>query len=221
MEHAQIREAKMKSLNTELQQKQLRIERLEAELSNAQQLEQSRPKPKTLAQADLRIVEADKLRTRIRALKAELAGIRKAFFNFLGLEKNFRLLDLVKQRVRSLVGDIEIQKQQNEVQEIELKQLRKQNLQKRQEFRDQKQAADKALKVANSLRREIESLKAVVVDKSQRLLDVEGELRDVASENATIQKKHQSALRLIGELWTKNQSLVQGQLHRKRMNTSK
>jgi chromosome segregation ATPase len=218
------------ALRNDVRQKQSRIEALELQLSQMVpqtvvrdlELKLAKKSAKVQTQKSLGKVssgDAGRMKKQVKEMRAEIAGIRKSIRVFEDLERYGQLVELAKKRVKSVVGELEAQKQQNEVQEIELKQLRKQSLQKRQEFRDQKSVADKALKVANSMRQELEDLRVEVRVKTERLAAVEEELQLLNQEDLNLQKKHQSALRLIGELWTKNQTLVRG--HRGRQNTSK
>ena len=117
------------------------------------------------------------------------------------------IVDVLKHHLASIISEADIQRQRNEIQEMELKQLRVQNSRKSDEVRKCKRAAEKAVKTASKMQKDYESMKATVGRHVDRVAELEEELRILSDEDSKLQKRHQSALRLIGELWTRNQTL--------------
>lgn len=117
------------------------------------------------------------------------------------------IVETLKRHVSAIVADADIQRQRNDVQEMELKQLRVQNTRKSDEVRKCKRTAEKAVKMASKMQKDYERMKVTVARQTDRVTELEEELRIMTEEDSKLQKRHQSALRLIGELWTRNQTL--------------
>lgn len=117
------------------------------------------------------------------------------------------IVEILKRHVSAIVADADIQRQRNDVQEMELKQLRVQNTRKSDEVRKCKRTAEKAVKMASKMQKDYERMKVTVARQTDRVTELEEELRIMTEEDSKLQKRHQSALRLIGELWTRNQTL--------------
>ena len=74
-----------------------------------------------------------------------------------------------------------------------------------------KKSAQTAILNISQLKEQIKQLNSRNEILNQKNNELKQEINVVTQNNKNIQEKHQSALRLIGELWTRNQSLLQQQ----------
>lgn len=118
-------------------------------------------------------------------------------------------LRTVSRKLTSIVSEYKILKSTTELQEEELKQTRINLQRQRENNQKMKENLSKAMLQLQKVKQN-EILKKNSFDEDkvtiQRLKD---DLNRALKEHNALQAKHQSALRLIGQLWTRNQSLLQ------------
>ena len=181
-------------LNKKLAMKAAKSKSRKQELHNLQQIHVNQP---------------DK-GTQLQSIQSQLYDMKLQVEKFRGeidSSGDSDIVDVLKHHLAAIISEADIQRQRNEIQEMELKQLRVQNSRKSDEVRKYKRAAEKAVKTASKVQKDYESVKATVSRHVDRVSELEEELRILSDEDSKLQKRHQSALRLIGELWTRNQTL--------------
>ena len=90
----------------------------------------------------------------------------------------------------------------------------------RQNLRKAKSLAADAVNATTRLQRRVEGQKHKNSELQDRISLLEHELEDIKSDRNLIEERHHAALRLIGELWTRNQSLIQKSPVTKSLNTT-
>lgn len=123
-------------------------------------------------------------------------------------DSEIELLHTLKCHLSSIVADLDILRQQSDVQETEIKQLKLQNAKSQDKIAHFKRTADEAVKMADGMRLDCERMNISSVECNDRIAELEDECKIMMEGKAALEKKHQAALKLIGELWTRNQSLV-------------
>ncbi|OHT08370.1 hypothetical protein TRFO_23213 [Tritrichomonas foetus] len=131
--------------------------------------------------------------------------------NSIGNMSNIEALRNAKNRVSYLLQDYHTLRSKSELQEQELQQSRIQQQRQNEKIQNlKKRLAKEILRNQKTQQSELIRLNTVDDDRMtvQRLKD---DLNKAHKELNALQVKHQSALRLIGQLWTQNQSIVKKQ----------
>ena len=118
--------------------------------------------------------------------------------------KENELIELISTQVTNLISNFTTNEQ-------ELKSVKEKYKKNKELKKNLKKSAQTAILNISQLKEQIKQLNSRNEILNQKNNELKQEINVVTQNNKNIQEKHQSALRLIGELWTRNQSLLQQQ----------
>ena len=142
--------------------------------------------------------EVHKLQQKLSPSKAELRAHERRITEL--MTENVEL----QERVKALSMKADTATDHEEIQRLKDK-LKS----AREHSRKAKALAAEAVGATGRLQKRIENQRYKNMELSDRVMTLEQELEDLKSDRETMEERHHAALRLIGELWTRNQSLVQ------------